>query len=608
VVREGALLLDLDGSVVEEVSPIDPLNALLSSAVPTREYAARDLVRAIDAAGQGQAHQGHRARPLDLPRRRSVHMTEISEALDRFRATNKPVLAYAVAYSDDSILLASHASEVWVDPMGGAAITGPGGEQMFYAGLLERLGVTAHVFRVGTYKSAVEPYLLNEMSPAARENYTQLYGSLWQEWQANVHRARPTANVARPRARSPTGWQRRTATWRRRPSRPASPTKSARKSNGASGSPSSSATTSGTMRRRLRPHRARPVAGRDRPEEPGGKIGVVTIAARSATARPDPARPGPSDRRAARRRARRRSQGAGGAGRFAGRNGDRLRGDPPRDPAPQGQGHSDRGLDGQSRGERRLLGLDPRRRIFAEPETVTGSIGIFGVLPTFEVGLAKWGVTTDGVRTTPLSGQPTCSPASRPRPRRSSRRPSSPATSASSGWSRSRAGSPAIAPDEIGQGACGTAGTARQLGLVDQFGGSTTRSPYAAKQAKLGDGQWHAEFLGADADPYAPILRPAVAHRRRRDAGRDMFALFARRESAQAARVLAGPRRSAFGARGAGALPRMSAIERGTASNDNRHSRGSLLQFVSASWAIDSACQGRARVAKARPCRTAAGA
>ena len=68
---------------------------------------------------------------------------------------------------------------------------------MFYAGLLEKLGVTAHVFRVGTYKSAVEPYMLNAMSPAARENYEQLYGALWQEWQAHLTRARPKANVRR---------------------------------------------------------------------------------------------------------------------------------------------------------------------------------------------------------------------------------------------------------------------------------------------------------------------------------------------------------------------------------------------------------------------------
>ena len=195
-VREGALLLELDGTVVEEVSPIDPLNALLSSAVPTQEYAARDLVRAIDAA---TGDDRIKAIALDMSTFLGggmVHLVEIGGALDRFRAAGKPVLAYAVAYTDDSLLLAAHASEVWVDPMGGAAITGPGGEQLYYAGLIERLKVKAHVFRVGTYKSAVEPYTSAGMSPEARENYQQLYGSLWQEWQANVTRARPQVRIA----------------------------------------------------------------------------------------------------------------------------------------------------------------------------------------------------------------------------------------------------------------------------------------------------------------------------------------------------------------------------------------------------------------------------
>src|SRR5690606_17435304 len=180
-VREGALLLQLDGSVVEEVSPIDPLNFLLPTAIPTREYAVRDLIRAIDEAAEDERIK---ALALDLSAFTGgghVHMQTIGEALDRFRATDKPVLAYAVAYADDSTMLAAHASEVWVDPLGGTAITGPGGERMFYAGLFEKLGVTAHVFRVGTYKSAVEPYILDEMSPEARENYQQLYGALWQE-------------------------------------------------------------------------------------------------------------------------------------------------------------------------------------------------------------------------------------------------------------------------------------------------------------------------------------------------------------------------------------------------------------------------------------------
>ena len=195
-VRSGALLLELDGRVVEEPSRIHPLDAVLSSAAPTREFAARDLVHSIDQAARDERIK---AIALDLSTFLGggfVQMEEIGAALDRFRRAGKPVVTYAIAYTDDSMLLAAHSSEVWVDPMGGAALSGPGGSNLYYAGLLDKLKVKAHVFRVGTYKSAVEPYMLGGMSPEARENYEALYGSLWQEWQANVKQARPKADIA----------------------------------------------------------------------------------------------------------------------------------------------------------------------------------------------------------------------------------------------------------------------------------------------------------------------------------------------------------------------------------------------------------------------------
>ncbi|HEU4650989.1 MAG TPA: signal peptide peptidase SppA [Croceibacterium sp.] len=541
IVREGALLLDLDGTVVEEVSPIDPLNALLSSAVPTREYAARDLVRAIDAAAKDKRIK---AIALDLSTFLGggrVHMTEIGEALDRFRATKKPVLAYAIAYSDDSILLASHASEVWVDPMGGAAITGPGGEQMFYAGLLDKLGVTAHVFRVGTYKSAVEPYLLNEMSPAARENYTQLYGSLWQEWQANVRRARPAADVARvtgaigdwleasngdlARAAVEAGFADKVGTeveWGERVAQLAGEDKWD-DAPGAFANTGIDAWLAETA-----------------PDEPGSKIGVITIAGEISDGSAGP--------------------GEAGAERIVELLDDALdddlkalvvRVDSPGGTVTGSEAIRRAILRHKAKGIPIVVSMGnlaasggywvstPAERIFAEPETVTGSIGIFGVLPTFEAGLAKWGVTTDGVRTTPLSGQPDLFAGLTPEAETILQ------ATVESGYERFLglvAQSRKITrerADEIGQGRVWDGGTARQIGLVDQFGGLDDALAYAAKQAKLGDGKWHAEYLGADADPYAPIFRRLWRTDDGETRGGDMFGLFARRESARAARVIA---------------------------------------------------------------------
>lgn len=540
VVREGALLLALDGSVVEEVSPIDPLNALLSSAVPTREYAARDVVHAIDAAAKDNRIK---AIALDLSTFLGggrVHMTELGEALDRFRATKKPVLAYAVAYSDDSIQLAAHASEVWVDPMGGAAITGPGGEQLFYAGLLERLGVTAHVFRVGTYKSAVEPYLLNEMSPEARGNYAQLYGALWQEWQAHVRRARPAADIDRA-----TG---EIAAWL-----------------AASDGDLARATVEAGLADKVGTavewgERVAQLAGKDRwnptpgafshteidpwlaevaPDEPGGKIGVITIAGEISDGQAGP--------------------GSAGAERITELLDDALdddlkalvvRVDSPGGTVTGSEAIRRAILRHKAKGIPIVVSMSnlaasggywvstPGERIFAEPETVTGSIGIFGVLPTFEAGLAEWGVTTDGVRTTPLSGQPDLFAGLTPEAEAILQ------ATVESGYDRFLA---LVAQsrkitreraDELGQGRVWDGGTARQNGLVDQFGGLDDALAYAAQRAKLGDGQWHAEYLGADADPYAPLFRRLMGTDETEARSNDMFALFARRESDQMARML----------------------------------------------------------------------
>jgi protease IV len=544
VVREGALLLDLDGSVVEEVSPIDPLNALLSSAVPTREYAARDVVRAIDEAAKDKRIK---AIALDLSTFLGgglVHMTEIGDALDRFRAAKKPVLAYAIAYSDDSMLLASHASEVWIDPMGGAAITGPGGEHMFYAGLLEKLGVTAHVFRVGTYKSAVEPYILNEMSPAARENYQQLYGAMWQEWQAHVRSARPSANIRRV-----TG---EIGDWL------ASSNGDLAKASVAAGLADKIGTevewgervaeivgddewddTPGTFAHT----ELDPWVAEVAPDATGGKIGVVTIAGEISDGMAGP--------------------GEAGAERIVELLDDALdedlkalvvRVDSPGGTVTGSEAIRRAILRHKAKGIPVVVSMGnvaasggywvstPAQRIFAEPETVTGSIGIFGVVPTFEAGLAEWGVTTDGVRTTPLSGQPDLFAGLTPEAEAILQ------ATVESGYERFLglvAQSRKITrerADELGQGRVWDGGSARQLGLVDQFGGLDDALAYAAKQAKLADGDWHAEYLGADADPYAPLFRRLMRTddgESGKAMGSDMFALFARRESEQTARVVA---------------------------------------------------------------------
>jgi protease-4 len=429
--------------------------------------------------------------------------------------------------------------------MGGTALTGPGGERLFYAGLFERLGINAHVFKVGTYKSAPEPYVATEMSPESRENYRQLYGALWQEWQANVRRVRPQADIARVTADIP-AWL------------------------AASGGDLAKASLEAGLADRIGTRiewgeRVAEIAGGDdwdetpgafahseldawladnEPDEAGAKIGVITIAGEISDGMAGP--------------------GEAGAERIGRLLDDALdddlealvvRVDSPGGTVTGSEAIRRAILRHKAGGIPIVVSMGnlaasggywvstPAERIFAEPETVTGSIGIYGVVPTFEDALAEWGVTTDGVTTTPLSGQPDLFAGLTPEAEAILQ------ATVDSGYERFLAlvaSSRKISrerADELGQGRVWDGGSARQLGLVDQFGGLDAALAYAAERAGLKEGQWHAEYLGADADRYAPLLRRIMrddgGESARSSGGGDMFALFARRESELAGRVLA---------------------------------------------------------------------
>ena len=174
----GALRLDLAGAIVEQPSVRSALDTVRGGA-RAREYRVSELVHALDEAA-GDDHVQAVALDLDsFTGGGQTAITDVGAALDRFRRSGKRVVAYAIGYNDDAYQLAAHADEVWLDPLGAVLITGPGGANLYYAGLLQRLGITANVYRVGAFKSAVEPYTRNDMSPEAREAGQALANALW---------------------------------------------------------------------------------------------------------------------------------------------------------------------------------------------------------------------------------------------------------------------------------------------------------------------------------------------------------------------------------------------------------------------------------------------
>lgn len=180
VANQSVLTLDMSLDITD--APASPMVSQALSQVPAT-VTMRSLLDAIDQAAQdsrivglylhGSIGRGQGAGFATL--------REVREALQRFRAAGKPIIAYDVNWQEREYYLGSVANTVVLHPYGDLELNGLSSEPMFYAGALEKLGVGMQVTRVGKYKSAVEPFLLKELSPASREQTEVLLTDLWQE-------------------------------------------------------------------------------------------------------------------------------------------------------------------------------------------------------------------------------------------------------------------------------------------------------------------------------------------------------------------------------------------------------------------------------------------
>ena len=483
-VRDGVLALDLSGPIVEQPSKASFSDLAGGSRI--QEYRLRDLLGALDAA---RTDNRVKAVALDLDGFTGgghSAMADLSDAVMRVRASGKPVIAYGVGYTDNSYELASAASEIWLHPLGTVAIAGPGGTNLYYKGLLDKLGVTANVYRVGTYKSAVEPFIRNDMSPAARENYQALGDAMLESWLQEVHRARPKANVALFLKDMPGAV------------------------DAAGGDMAKAALDAGLVDhigdRADFEDRLKSLGGADSkaaggyrtiklasylddkvPDGSSGPIGVVTIAGDivDGTA----------------------SAGTAGGDTIAQEIDDGLdkgikalvvRVDSPGGSVLASERIREALLRVKAKHIPVVVSMGsvaasggywvstPGDFIYAEPSTITGSIGVFGVIPSFQGTLQKLGIGADGVKTTPLSGEPDVFRGPSPAAGKLIQ------TGVEATYRKfltvvaeARHKTPADV-DKIAQGRVWDGGTARQLGLIDGFGNMADAVNKAADLAHLG--------------------------------------------------------------------------------------------------------------------------
>jgi len=196
IVKDGSVLrLNLNGPIVEEKTYTDPLKEAISEKTSDTkspsEILLDDVVKVIDEAAQDQRISALLLDLQEMPKAHLNKLKQIAEAVDRFKQTGKKVIATGYYYTQAQYYIASHADEVAMHPYGSVAIEGYGMYPLYFKDALEKLEVTQHIFRVGTFKSAVEPFIRNDMSDAAKEANRVWLGALWSEYKHDVAAVRP---------------------------------------------------------------------------------------------------------------------------------------------------------------------------------------------------------------------------------------------------------------------------------------------------------------------------------------------------------------------------------------------------------------------------------
>ena len=511
------LVIAPEGRLVEQFSA-DPVSRALGKAVGDKgaeEIQLRDLIRALEAAKTDKKIERVVLELDKLQPSGFASMREVTVALQELRAAGKQVVAFSENMSQSQYLLASQADEVYLDPMGGVVLEGLGRyRQYFRTGLQDKLGVDVHLFKVGEYKSAAEPYVLDAASPQAKEADLFWMNDVWQRYLADIAKARKLdpAQLAAGIDTMPEGiaaaggdlakfalQQKLVDGLKTREEVDTLLTERGIADDDADGGYRNVNLDAylSVLDSRRSPMDSRPqvavivasgeISGGDLP---AGRIGGESTSALLREARDDKdvkavvlRVSSPGGEVFASEQIRREVVALKEAGK----------------PVVVSMGDL-----AASGGYWISMNAD---RIYADPSTITGSIGIFGMIPNVARSLDKIGVHTDGVGTTRFAGAFDIT------------RPMDPAVGQViqsvinkgyadfTGKVAAARNKPVEAVDEVARGRVWSGAQAKERGLVDDFGGLKAAVADAASRAKLGEaGKFRVRYIEKAATPFAQFL------------------------------------------------------------------------------------------------------
>ncbi|ALO34853.1 signal peptide peptidase SppA [Colwellia sp. MT41] len=185
-----ALVLNLVGDVVEQKREVDPMEAFLVEALEQQEdqpeILLADILDVIAKAKNDDRVEILVLQLQGLNRAGLTKLQDIAKALEDFKSSGKTIIALGDQFSQDQYYLASTANNIWLNPQGFMLLDGYGRYKMYFKSALDKLAINQHIFRVGTFKSAVEPFIRDDMSAAAKEANKLWLTDLWQQYKEDV--------------------------------------------------------------------------------------------------------------------------------------------------------------------------------------------------------------------------------------------------------------------------------------------------------------------------------------------------------------------------------------------------------------------------------------